>query len=629
VTLISKRPAMSWGLAAVLLGIVLYTALFTYWQVLLYRGLHMGITDLGYFDQSMYNSLHGRFLQVSFDVPSAYRELQSSNSPHLFAQHPFVLMPLLVLPLYALVPHTYTLFFIQAFAAAIGALAIYLLAKELLHDEAPAVALSSAYLLHPTLQFITTNMFTFGFHPENLFPPFFLWAFYFLHRRKWVPFWITFVPAVLVVESYTLVTAALGVYALLTLPKRRWVGIVMIALSLGWLAFSLKAIVPHFKVGGGAPWFVDDMGGGRVILENLGRIPSVIVPAFAEYAARVLGPFLFLPVPGIAVAALALPIMAVNFSALLIGYGAPAAYTGWQSNPIVPVMALAAVYGLAWLRRRVPLARHTAVAAVIVVVALCCDVWYGPLPFSLDVQAGQYAVDPDRAAAIDAIRRLVPDETVLSADYYVGSQFTRRPWLYWFPDRYAAADYVLVDRASEWTTVYEQPLKYLQGSPYHEVALDQAGLVLYRRLDDALPSASHPIDADFGGRIALLGYTLEPEPVHPGETLRVILYWKAQQPMAESYTVFTHLLDPEGRQVGQEDSMPMSNLHPTNEWQAGEVVTDGIYELPVRADAAPGEYALELGWYDVSSGQRLDVLDAMGNPKDARLVIPGIEVSAP
>ena len=103
--------------------------------MLLYRGLHMGITDLGYFDQSMYNTLHGRALQVSFDIPSPYRDLQSSNSPHLFAQHPFVLMLLLVFPVYALVPHTYTLFFIQSFAAAIGALAVYLLAKDLLDDE--------------------------------------------------------------------------------------------------------------------------------------------------------------------------------------------------------------------------------------------------------------------------------------------------------------------------------------------------------------------------------------------------------------------------------------------------------------------------------------------------------------
>ncbi len=45
----------------------------------------------------------------------------------------------------------------------------------------------------------------------------------------------------------------------------------MIALSLGWLALSLKLIVPHFKVGGGVPWFVNDMGGGQVILENLDR----------------------------------------------------------------------------------------------------------------------------------------------------------------------------------------------------------------------------------------------------------------------------------------------------------------------------------------------------------------------
>ena len=628
--------ALDWGLIICLTGVALYTILFTYWQVLLYRGLHMGITDLGYFDQSMYNTLHGRVLQVSFDVPSPYRELQSSNSPHLFAQHPFVLMLLLVFPIYALVPHTYTLFFIQALAAAIGALPVYLLGRELMDDERegrlaacwPALAVSLAYLLHPTLQFITVNMFTFGFHPENLFPPLFLFAFYFLHRAKWVPFGLFFLLAVLVVESYTLVCAALGVYTFLRWPRRRWLGLTMVFVSLSWLLLSLKVIVPHFKVGGGAPWFVHDMQGGRVILDNLERIPGVIAPAFLEYMAYVLGPFLFLPILGIAVSAIALPILAVNFSALLIGYGAPASYTGWQSNPVVPVMALGAVFGLAWLRRRVPIARHALLSVAIVIAALACDLWYGPLPVSFTVRPGQYAVDAARAQAIDRLRDIIPQEAVLSADYYLGSQFTSRQWLYWFPDRFADADYVLIDRASEWTAVYRQPLEYLAHSPYHQVAFDEADVVLYRRVPDALPPLAHEMPLNFGNQVWLLGYTIEPSVLRQGDTLRLIFYWKSQGPTEVPYTVFTHLLDPTGRQVSQEDSMPMSNLYPTTAWRPDEIIADGVYELSLPPDAPPGEYTVEFGLYNIVGGQRLDVLDQLGNPQDTRALLSGIRVEA-
>ncbi len=637
------RWTISWGKAVCLVGIAVYALAFTYLQIRLYRGLHMGITDLGYFDQSMYNTLHGQTLQVSFDIPSTFRQLQSSNSPHLFAQHPFVLMLGLVYPLYALVPHTYTLFFVQAFAAAIGALPIYLLARELTGYEWPAVALSLAFLLHPTLQFITVNMFTFGFHPENLFPPLFLFAFYFLHKEKWFPFGLFFLLSVLVVDSYTLVCAALGVYALVTQPRRRWLGLAMIGVSLAWLVLALKVIVPHFKIGGGAPWFVTDMKGGQVILDKIRSLPALVAFPFAEYLARVLGPFLFLPVAGPAILAVALPIVAVNFSALLIGYGAPASYVGWQSNPVIPVAALAGVWGFAWVQRRLLEPRPNNVAAApsrrrpvrvallsvaVLVAAMVSDVWYGPLPFSLDVSADQYAVDPVRVAAIDQVQKLIPESAVLSADYYLGSQFTRRPQLFWFPDRWAQADFVLIDRSSEWSSVYTQQLEYLKASPYHETTFDKSDIVLYRRRAAVATSPARPLDANFGNLAKLTGLTMEPEPASPGGTLRVTLFWQALRNIPVQYTVFVHLLDGQGGVVSQKDSMPMSNQHPTTEWQPGETVVDMFYDLPVSDKAAPGEYSLEIGLYR-ADGRRLDVLDALGNPKDARVVVPGIRVSAP
>lgn len=617
---LSKNSVKRYGLMVVLLGIVLYTVLFTYWQIQLYRGLHMGITDLAFFDQAMYNTLHGRALHVSF-VPSPYRDLQLSDSPHLFAPHSYVLMPLLVFPIYALVPHTYTLFFIQAFAGAIGALAIYLLADDLFEETWPAVALSLAYLLNPTLQYITTNMFTFGFHPENLFPPLFMFSFYFLYKRKWISFWVSFVFSVLVVESYSLVCAALGAYVIVRWPRRRWQGICMVAISLAWLVLSFGFIIPHYRGDGGVPWFVSRMGGGRVFLEQIEKIPTVIVPLFIKYMASMLGPFLFLPLLGLQVVVIALPILVVNFSAGLIGYGAPVSYTGWQSNPVVAVLALSSVFGLAWLRQRVRATRHILMSVAIVAVALCCDIAYGPLPFSLSVEPGQYDVDPARVQVIERVREMIPEEAILSADYRLGSQFTRRPWLYMFPDRLADADYVLVDRSHHWTTMYQQEMIYLSDSSYHEAVLDMNDIVLYRRLPDPHPPMQRAVGANFGGKIKLLGYTIEPEDVQSGDTLRLVLYWQPDRPLDISYVVFVHLLGPDGRLASQEDSRPMDNLYPTTDWTPGEIVTDGSYELSLPADRNQGEYVMEIGMYDPDTGQRLDVMDHMGHPQDTTVTV--------
>lgn len=265
----------------------------------------------------------------------------------------------------------------------------------------------------------------------------------------------------------------------------------------------------------------------------------------------------------------------------------------------------------------------------ILAVAVVCDVWYGPLPFSFAVTPGQYAVDPARVRAVDQLRSLIPDPAVLSADYYLGSQFTRRAWLYWFPDHWADADYVLVDRSSEWTAVYAQQLKYLEDSPYHELAFDKSDIVLYRRSQAPPPPMAHVLEANFGNRLKLLGYTLDPEAWRAGDTLGVTLFWASQGPTPVPYTVFVHLLDPAGRLVSQRDSMPMSNLYPTTEWKPGETVVDRVYSLPISPQTAAGDYTLELGLYDLGSGERLDVLDAMGNPQDTRVLISGLKVSAP
>jgi hypothetical protein len=141
-----------------------------------------------------------------------------------------------------------------------------------------------------------------------------------------------------------------------------------------------------------------------------------------------------------------------------------------------------------------------------------------------------------------------------------------------------------------------------------------------------LPTMQHKVGANFADRATLLGYDLSPESPHPGETLRLTLYWRAEQEMQHSYKVFAHLLDAAGRIHTQHDAVPADWRRPTTGWLPGEIVTDA-HELPVDADAPPGGYLLEVGLYEEQTGTRLPLLDGTGRAVDERVMLETVEVS--
>ena len=93
--------------------------------------------------------------------------------------------------------------------------------------------------------------------------------------------------------------------------------------------------------------------------------------------------------------------------------------------------------------------------------------------------------------------------------------------------------------------------------------------------------------------------------------MRFSLYWQADGPTAIPYTIFTHLMGPDGKLYGQWDNPPVAGSYPTSDWQPNEHIVDQ-YQMPVSADAPPGEYHLLVGLYDPSTGQRLATLDDSG-----------------
>jgi hypothetical protein len=137
-----------------------------------------------------------------------------------------------------------------------------------------------------------------------------------------------------------------------------------------------------------------------------------------------------------------------------------------------------------------------------------------------------------------------------------------------------------------------------------------------------VPSPGHASDADFGGKVELLGYSLSAEAAAPGDRLTVTLFWRAQTEMEEDYTVFVHLAGPDGRLSGQHDGQPAGGTYPTSLWLSDEVVTD-LHEVTIRADAQAGDHWVEVGLYVAETGTRL--VNSRTGSDSARLQIVRVE----
>jgi hypothetical protein len=134
--------------------------------------------------------------------------------------------------------------------------------------------------------------------------------------------------------------------------------------------------------------------------------------------------------------------------------------------------------------------------------------------------------------------------------------------------------------------------------------------------------------ANFGNQILLLGADLGPEPVQPGGTLRVTLYWQALVEMDIPYTVFVHLLGPDEEVLVGRDSEPVSGTRPTTGWVPGEYVADP-HDLSIPANLAPGEYVIEVGLYDAGAPglPRLPVIGEEGQVETDRVIFGPVRIN--
>jgi len=124
-----------------------------------------------------------------------------------------------------------------------------------------------------------------------------------------------------------------------------------------------------------------------------------------------------------------------------------------------------------------------------------------------------------------------------------------------------------------------------------------------------LPSQAQPVGAKIGPA-TLLGF--QAQATDPG-SIRLILYWRPDEPITEDAIVFVHVLDAAGKLVVGQDSRPRNGTYSSLAWQLGETVVDE-HVLAWPTATPSGKYQLIVGVYAAATQNRWAAMDPTGNP---------------
>jgi len=143
--------------------------------------------------------------------------------------------------------------------------------------------------------------------------------------------------------------------------------------------------------------------------------------------------------------------------------------------------------------------------------------------------------------------------------------------------------------------------------------------------------------ANFNSEIALMGVTshagsesvramwTQPLVARPGQVIEIWLDWRALKPTRSSYKVFVHLIQNDQLAAPAADYYtPLGGAFPTHlwipVWVEGQAVSDPN-RLTLPPTLPPGDYAIEIGLYELESARRAPLFDHAGNLAGDRVIL--------
>jgi uncharacterized membrane protein len=471
-----------------LAGVAAFTIVFGRLGVTHYQNFASWSFDMGIYDQGFWLLSRGGQSFVTV------RGLE-------FWGHHVNLVALLFVPFYRLGAGPSFLYVAQAFALGLGALPVYLIARDRFRLPWVGVAFAAAYLMYAPIQWITSA----NFHPEALVVTPFLFAWYFARRRSWGWYFVAVAFALSTREDTALAVFVLGIVLLVLYwrsddRRDRHVAVATIALGVVWYVVCTQVVIPYFN-GGRQPFYLKAFYGSYggsfpEIATNIVRHPGQVVsdatqPDRLRFYRDLVLPFGGLPLAG----PLELLMAGPQMLASVIGTSPYARMIRYQYTAVmIAPIVIATIEGARWLWR------YRIVRLLLIPWLLAWAFWsnvaLSPSPVGAGYSVAWVTKNP-RVPALQKAVATVPDDASVTASYTLLPHLAHREQIYDWPNPFEAAywgnddryrlpdpskiDYLVVDRQQVGPDRQALFADLTDGDPF-KIVFDRDDVVVAKRV---------------------------------------------------------------------------------------------------------------------------------------------------
>lgn len=485
---IAKRTTSRKAFMVVAGLVIIYVISFSVFSIIRLESFSPGIFDMANMEQAIWNTAHGHILKMTTYYPYTNR---------LF----FHVEPIMIIiaPLYLLWQDPKMLLIIQSFILGLGAIPIFLIAKEKLKNNLVALLLAGAYLLNPALHQGNIT----DFHPLVLAVTFILFGFYFAMKNKWGTSFLFFILAIFCREEIAIMVFLFGLYFFFS-KNKKWGTIIGLS-GLAWALIALMVIMPAFIETGTPLQYEKYSRFGETPLEVLKYIILHPLSIFELYnGLGQLNYVLFLLAP-LALTSIFSP--AILFTGLfslatvfLSNNAGLLAGLYQYSTPLVAPLVISSIFGIAWLAKKIKrFSPDTTILTLSIIILLISGQLiifhqWTQLSFSSKLLSNY---TPSKIKAAKEAMKLIPDNASLIASWRLGPHVANRENLYLIDTPYRqTVDYIFINRtpdlpcAKKWDGPkfceatfddYQNYLEEIQGNPYYQLIFEKENILLFKK----------------------------------------------------------------------------------------------------------------------------------------------------
>jgi uncharacterized membrane protein/uncharacterized membrane protein YbhN (UPF0104 family) len=465
------------------LFVLLYIFYYTTASFLRFDNFYTGRFDLGNMDQTIWNTIHGRFFL--FTNPDG-----TETVSRLAYHSDFILV--LLSPLYLIWENPKILLLLQTVVLGIGAYFVFAISKKLLNNDVFSLILSFAYLINPSVGFV--NLY--DFHAVALATTFLLASYYFFLTRKYYLLALFIFLAAITKEQVWTLVSIFGAFIVSRAYMEKKLkasfeviyGLILLFIGIPISYLLIDKIIPYFRGNEHfALEFYSDLGSSaseiikNSILNPLGVIERIFELERIEFLSKLLLPLGFLSLLSPLILVFAAPDLLISILS-----NNPALHQIYYQYTavITPFIFIAAMYSVRFLRNKFNIS-FKAISLYILFFAILGQYLTGPLPGSKRPNIDMFTKHLNNKEQIDKFLSSIPKEARVAATNNAGSHLTQREHIYTLPIGEKEADYLIYLLRHGWSVnadKEQKAIERLKNDPNFELIYQLDNFFAFKRI---------------------------------------------------------------------------------------------------------------------------------------------------